>query len=120
MEQINDLYKIINNKYSNETNSIYEQILEKEENVRNTIDRVIKLKDDEKLNELFTNTSIENIFIKIFKILNSILDEMNETENLTYKQFKKIMKKNSRIIYIGIFLIVLAVSLLLIEISDNI
>ena len=120
MEQINDLYKIINNKYSDETNSIYEQILDKEENVRNTIDRVIKLKDDEKLNKLFTNTSIENIFIKIFKILNSILDEMNENENLTYKQFKKIMKKDSRIIYIGIFIIVLAVSLLLIEISDNI
>jgi len=66
MEQINDLYKIINNKYSDETNSIYDQILDKEENVRNTIDRVIKLKDDEKLNKLFTNTSIENIFIKIF------------------------------------------------------
>ena len=78
------------------------------------------MKDDEKLNQLFTNTSIQNIFIKIFKILNSILDEIQNTEDLTYKQFKKIIKKESRVIYIGIFLIIIAVSLLLIEISDNI
>lgn len=120
MEQINDLYKIINNKYSAQNSSIYNEILNKEENVRNTIDRVIKMKDDEKLNQLFTNTSIQNIFIKIFKILNSILDEIQNTEDLTYKQFKKIIKKESRVIYIGIFLIIIAVSLLLIEISDNI
>jgi len=120
MEQINDFYKIINNKYSDETNLLYDQILNQEEKVRNTIDRVIKLKEDEKLNALFTNISIENIFIKIFKTLNSILDEMNEAEKLTYKEFKKIMKKDSRIIYIGIFFMLLAVSLLLIEISDNI
>ena len=120
MEQINDLYKIINNKYSEQDNSIYDQILNKEESVKNTINRVIKLKDEEKLNKLFTNTSIKNIFIKIFKILNSILDEINSVENLTYKEFKKIIKKDSRIIYIGIFFIIIAISLLLIEISDNI
>lgn len=120
MEEINDLYKIINNKYSDGTNSLYDQILSKEESVKKTIDRVIKLKEDEKLNELFTNTSVENIFIRIFKMLNSVLEEINETEELTYNHFKKIIKKESRIIYIGIFIIIIAVSLLLIEISDNI
>ena len=120
MEEINDLDKIMNNKYSDGINSLYEQILSKEKNVRKTIDKVVKLKEDEKLNELSTNTSIENIFIRIFKMLNSVLKEINESEELTYNEFKKIIKKENRIIYIGIFFIIIAVSLLLIEISDNI
>jgi len=37
MEEINDLYNIINNKYSENVNSIYEQILDKEDNVRKTL-----------------------------------------------------------------------------------
>mgnify|MGYP003328079915 CR=1 FL=1 len=38
-------------------NETYQQILDTEENVRNTIDRVIELKDNEKLNSLFTKKS---------------------------------------------------------------
>ena len=123
MDGINDLYNIINNNYDNQLNNnidnIYQQILDTEENVRNTIDRVIELKDNEKLNSLFTKKSVENVALIIFKILNTILEEINNTDNITYKQLKKIIKKDSRLIYIGIFFIALAVSLLLIEISDS-
>mgnify|MGYP001338796302 CR=1 FL=1 len=123
MDGINDLYNIINNNYDNQLNNnidnIYQQILDTEENVRNTIDRVIELKDNEKLNSLFTKKSVENVALNIFKILNTILEEINNTDNITYKQLKKIIKKDSRLIYIGIFFIALAVSLLLIEISDS-
>lgn len=123
MEGINDLYRIINNKYDNQLNNnldtLYESILDKEEDVRNTIDRVIKMKETEKLNSLFTKKSLEDIGLNIFKILNSILEEINNTENITFRQFKKIIKKDNRLVYIGIFFILLAVSLLLIEISDS-
>ena len=94
-------------------------IIDKEEDVRNTIDRVIKMKETEKLNSLFTKKSLEDIGLNIFKILNSILEEINNTENITFRQFKKIVKKDNRLVYIGIFFILLAVSLLLIEISDS-
>jgi len=120
MEEINDLYNIINNKYSENVNSIYEQILDKEDNVRKTLDRVIQLKNSEKMNDIFENKSIKYIFIKIFYILNSILDEINNVENITFKQLNKIIKRDNRITYLGLFLIMIAVSLLLIEISDNI
>ena len=123
MDGINDLYNIINNNYDNQLNNnidnIYQQILDTEENVRNTIDRVIELKDNEKLNSLFTKKSVENVALNIFKILNTILEEINNTDNITYKQLKKIIKKDSRLIYIGIFFIALAVSLLLIEITST-
>ena len=123
MEGINDLYRIINNKYDNQLNNnldtLYESILDKEEDVRNTIDRVIKMKETEKLNSLFTKKSLEDVGLNIFKILNSILEEINNTENITFKQLKKIIKKENRLVYIGIFFILLAVSLLLIEISDS-
>ena len=123
MDGINDLYTIINNNYDNQLNNnidnLYQQILDKEENVRNTIDRIIELKDNEKLNSLFTKKSLENVSLNIFKILNSILEEINNTDNITYKQLKKIIKKDNRLIYIGIFFIALAVCLLLIEVSDS-
>jgi hypothetical protein len=120
MEQINDLYKVINNKYSDSNNSLYQEIMNREENVRNTLDRVVKMKETEKLKEVFTKKSIDNITINIFKNLNSILEEVNNIDRLTYKEFKKIMNKDNRIIYTGLFFIIIAISLLLIEISDNI
>lgn len=120
MDNINDLYKIINNKYSDSTSSLYQEVLNKEEIVRNTIDRVINMKEKEKFNNLFPKTSLENIHINIFKTLNSILEELSNVNELTYSQFNKIFQKDNRLIYIGIFFIILAVSLMLIEISDNI
>ena len=88
MEEINDLYKVINNKYSGSMNSLYQEIMNREESVRNTLDRVVKMKDDEKLKELFTKKSIDDISINIFKNLNSVLEEVNNVDELTYKEFK--------------------------------
>ena len=120
MEEINDLYKVINNKYSGSMNSVYQEIMNREENVRNTLDRVVKMKDDEKIKQLFTKKSIDDISLNVFKNLNSVLEEANNVDELTYKEFKKIMNKDNRIIYAGLFFIMIATSLLLIEISDNI
>ena len=123
LKNTNDLYKIINDKYDNRLDdnidTLYEQILNKEELVRDTIDRVIEMKETEKLDRLFTKKSLEDIVLNIFKILNSILEETNNTEKITFNQFKKIIKKENRVIYIGIFFIILSIALLLIEVSDS-
>jgi hypothetical protein len=123
LKNTNDLYKIINDRYDNKLDdnidTLYEQILNKEELVRDTIDRVIEMKENEKLDRLFTKRSLEDIVLNIFKILNSILEETNNTEKITFNQFKKIIKKENRVIYIGIFFIILSIALLLIEVSDS-
>jgi len=123
MNQLNDFSTIIQNKY-NSTNitkdSIYNEIMKKEKNIKEVIERVLEYDNKKEDDKLFLNTSFYNILMNIFKVLNEILDEFSTIKTINLKKFKKIIKKEKRIIYIGIFMIICAIFLALIEISDNI
>lgn len=116
---VKNIYENINNDNYN-INDLLVNLRNKEEDVTNIVNRVVELKNNKKIKNIFTKESIENVSINIFKNLNLILEEISSIENLTFKEFKKILKKDNRIIYIGLFFIIIALSLLLIEISDNI
>ena len=58
--------------------------------------------------------------LNIFRVLNDILDDFTKINKLTLKKFKKVINKEKRIIYVGIFMIVCAIFLALIEISDSV
>ena len=121
--KINDLYKIIQNKYEASTinkDSIYDEIMNKEGNIKEVIDRVIEYKEKQKLEDLFINTKFKDLFMNIFKVLNNLVDDLTKHKNISYKQLKKIVKKQHRLIYLGLFMILIAFFLALIEISDNI
>lgn len=123
MEQLNDFYKIITNNYNQNgditKNSIYDEIMKREKDVKQIIDRVIEMKDKEKLNKkLFTNTQLNTVFTKTFAVLNDIMEDTTKVNDLSYKRFRKIIGKEQRSIYIGIFLVLIAISLALIEVSD--
>ena len=123
MDQLNDFTKIINNKYKNTgitKDSIYDEIMKKEKNVKEIIDRVIDHEKQKELNKLFVNTSFSDISLNIFKVLNDILEDFTKSKKLSLKKLKKILSKEKRIIYIGIFMIVCAIFLALIEISDSV
>lgn len=123
MDQLNDFTKIINNKYKNTgitKDSIYDEIMKKEKNVKEIIDRVIDHEKQKELNKLFVNTSFSDISLNIFKVLNDILEDFTKSKKLSLKKLKKILSKEKRIIYVGIFMIVCAIFLALIEISDSV
>lgn len=123
MDQLNDFTKIINNKYKNTgitKDSIYDEIMKKEKNVKEIIDRVIDHEKQKELNKLFVNTSFSDILLNIFKVLNDILEDFTKSKKLSLKKLKKILSKEKRIIYVGIFMIVCAIFLALIEISDSV
>jgi len=124
MNQLNDFYKIIQNKYVDNTinnDSIYDKIVTKEKNAYETINRVIDFKNQQKKEKtLFINTKFSDIFMNIFKVLNDLLEDLTKFDKITYKQLKKLVNKKQRIIYIGLFMILCAIFLALIEISDNI
>jgi hypothetical protein len=124
MDQLNDFYKIIQNKYKNNTinsDSIYDKIVSKEKNTYETINRVLDFKNQEKKDKtLFINTKFSDIFINIFKVLNELLDDLTKYDKITYKQLKKLINKKHRLIYLGLFMILCAIFLAMIEISDNI
>lgn len=123
MDQLNDFTKIINNKYKNTgitKDSIYDEIMKKEKNVKEIIDRVIDHEKKKELNKLFVNTKFSDILLNIFKVLNDILEDFTKSKKLSVKKFKRILSKEKRIIYVGIFMIVCAIFLALIEISDSV
>lgn len=121
--RINDLYKIIQNKYDASTinkDSIYDELMNKETNMKEVIDRIIDYKNKQKLDDLFVNTKFKNVFMNIFKTLNHLIDDLTKHKDISYKQLKKMLNKEHRLIYIGLFMIMIAFFLSLIEISDKI
>ena len=124
MNQLNDFYKIIQNKYLDNTinnDSIYDKIVTKEKDAYEIINRVIDFKNQQnKEKTLFINTKFSDIFMNIFKVLNGLLEDLTKFDKITYKQLKKLVNKKQRIIYLGLFMILCAIFLALIEISDNI
>ena len=119
-DKINDLYKIINNNYDLSSSSIYNEILNREKDMKDLIERVVEYKDKEKLSAQFTQKSIADVSNKLFKTLNKILEESTDDNNISFKKIKEAVNKEDRRIYLGLFLVIMAVSLLLIEVSDKI
>tara|TARA_B100000925_G_C21817903_1_gene391585 strand:+ start:341 stop:712 length:372 start_codon:yes stop_codon:yes gene_type:complete len=123
MDQLNDFTKIIHNQYKTTgitKDSIYDEIQKKEKNMKEIIDRVINYEKDKEKDKDFINTRFSDIMLNIFRVLNDILDDFTKINKLTLKKFKKVINKEKRIIYIGIFMIVCAIFLALIEISDSV
>lgn len=119
-DKINDLYKIINNNYDLSSSSIYNEILNREKDMKDLIERVVEYKDKEKLSEQFTQKSIADVSNKLFKVLNDILEQSTDDNNISFKKIKEAVNQDDRRIYLGLFLVIMAVSLLLIEVSDKI
>jgi hypothetical protein len=123
MDKYNDFLKVIQNKYNNvnlNADSIYDELVKKENNILKTINRVIDFEKDKENKKNFLNLSLSKIYKNIFHNLNKILEELLKTKKLTTKKFKKIILKEKRIIYFGILLIIIAIYLALIELSDSI
>ena len=80
-DKINDLYKIINNNYDLSSSSIYNEILNREKDMKDLIERVVEYKDKEKLSEQFTQKSIADVSNNLFKTLNKILEESTDDNN---------------------------------------
>ncbi len=119
-DKINDLYKIINNNYADSSSSIYNEILNREKDMKGLIEKVVEYKNKEKLSAQFTQKSIADVSNKLFKVLNDILEESTNDNNISFKKIKEAVNKEDRRIYLGLFLVIMAVSLLLIEVSDKI
>lgn len=119
-DKINDLYKIINNNYPDSSSSIYNEILNREKDMKGLIEKVVEYKNKEKLSAQFTQKSIADVSNKLFKTLNKILEESTDDNNISFKKIKEAVNKEDRRIYLGLFLVIMAVSLLLIEVSDKI
>ena len=118
MEKINDLSQIINGIKNND-NSIYDQIKNKEKDMKEVIDRVLEYDKIQDKKKEFLETPIINIIINTFQNINDILDEFLKTNKLKNKKIRKMLGIKNRQIYLGIFIILISIFLAMIEIADT-
>ena len=125
MNKLTDLNNILNESYmkdknfSNTSDSVYE-ILKREKNMKEVLNRLTDYETKKELEKQFINTKFSDILKNIFKVLNEILDDFIKIDKITINKIKQTINKEKRIIYIGIFMIVCSIFLALIEISDSV
>lgn len=123
MEKINDmsisdLSKIINGVKLDKNNTVYDEIKKKEKNMKEVIDRVIDYEKIQDKKKEFLQTPISTIIINTFQNINDMLDDILKSDKLTNKRIKKILGIKNRQIYLGIFIVLIAIFLAMIEIAD--
>ena len=123
MEKINDmsisdLSKIINGVKLNKNNTVYDEIKKKEKNMKEVIDRVIDYEKIQDKKKEFLQTPISTIIINTFQNINDMLDDILKSDKLSNKRIKKILGIKNRQIYLGIFIVLIAIFLAMIEIAD--
>lgn len=91
----------------------YQDLMQKEEKVLDTVNNVIKYyRDDDIQNGEFINQGISTIITRYFDVWKEILDDFTSNKQ---KSFMNIISKDDRPIYIGITLIIMALFLFFIE-----
>jgi len=118
MEKIGDLSKIINGLKTTKNNTIYDEIKSKEKDMKEVIDRVLEYDKEQAKKREFLQTPLMTIIINTFQNVNDMLDEFLKSKKLTNKKIRKILGIKNRQIYIGIFIILIAIFLSMIEIAD--
>jgi len=91
----------------------YQDLMQKEEKVLDTVNNVVKYYRDEDIkNGEFINQGISTIITRYFDVFKEILDDFTSNKK---KSFIDIISKDDRPIYIGITLIIIALFLFFIE-----
>ena len=125
---INNFYSIINNTPDNNdgltdtNNTIYDELKSKEKVYYDTINRTIDYKNKEReKTKYFEYMTINEFIINLFITLNLIMKELIsfDYKNFDNQKFMEIFSKDHRLIYTGIFLIIISIFILLIEIADS-
>lgn len=77
--------------------------------------------NEKKYNERFYNLSLKNIFNNLIKTLVDILNDLSnyiENKNKDKRELLEIFIKEERLIYVGVFLIIISLMLFFINISS--
>tara|TARA_Y100000389_G_scaffold27434_1_gene23540 strand:- start:404 stop:778 length:375 start_codon:yes stop_codon:yes gene_type:complete len=124
MNNSNDFLSFINRKLQdggiNSISDVKRKILSKETDIKKVFEVLDRIETEKQLKNTFMQTNFFDILKNIFGVLNEILNDFTEKKELNLKIIKETLNKEQRIIYIGIFMIICAIFLALIEISDSV
>lgn len=99
----------------NNVEDSYQELMQKEEKVLDTVNNVIKYYRDEDIrNGEFINQGINTIITRFFDVWKEIIDDFTSNKK-NKKSFVEIVSIDDRPIYIGVTLIIIALFLFFIE-----
>lgn len=102
-------------------NEAYSDLMKKEENVLNILNRISKAKVKEQKQETdFTKVSLENLAYNLYKVGKDIFHELilfSSKEELSVNDFIQIFIGNDRLFYVGFMIVLLSLVLFFIDVS---
>jgi tetrahydromethanopterin S-methyltransferase subunit A len=108
--------KLVNLLNKSDQSQVYEELMKKEDHVLDTINRVVNFSNEkEKKSSEFLNKSINEHVHHFFWTMNNILADLSKVKNI--QNFRKVLFKDDRQIYIGILLVIIALFLFFVIIS---
>lgn len=108
-----ELIDVLND--SDRTNT-YEELMKKEDKVLSNVNAIVKnYKDREHNDTQFVNWSVHKVFNKLFTEITLIMYEIYNIK--TVNDLSRLFSSSTRLLLIGIFMIIIAIFLFFIEIS---
>jgi hypothetical protein len=99
-----------------EPSDVYEELMKKEQNVLKTVNRVVNYSNEnEVLSKEYLNMSLQDHTYKLFVTLKGLLNELVRVRSS--QDIFKALRKDDRLFYVGVLLIIIAVFIIFIIIS---
>jgi len=120
-DQYTQLFQLITNQTpaTDKSNTVYDELMRKEASVLRTINRLIRDKQQEaRAQTSITLTPLAQIPLNMLRALRGIMEDLMEPD--TYKKYGlTVFTKNNRLAYLGLFVVIIAVFLMLIHVSTD-
>jgi hypothetical protein len=111
--EYNELVRLLK---SSDPKEVYEELVGKEKNILDTINRVIDFSNEKEIkSKEFTNMSLNEIIHKFYWNFQLMWRELYNVKTL--QDLNKLFTKEDRPIYIGLFLVLISIFLFFIMIS---
>jgi hypothetical protein len=108
--------KLIDLLQKTDDREIYEELMKKEENVLDTVNRVVNYSNEKEVkSKEFMNMSLDQIIHKFFWNIKLIFSELLSAK--TIQDASKVVLKEDRRIYIGLLLVIISIFLFFVIIS---
>jgi hypothetical protein len=117
MLEYSDYKSLVNTLEQSNHDNTYQELINKEDKVLDTVNRVIKnYRDDDVKEKEFINHTISQVVYKFFNIW---IEMFNDLLNSNGKDIFDIFSKDDRLVYIGIMFIFISIFLYYVEISKS-
>jgi allophanate hydrolase subunit 1 len=103
-------------------NTLYDELMLKEKRVLDVVERLIEDKQNQDYRKtMFVDIPLSKLPYLMLKEINELMTDVMELRGtMTMEKLRNLVGKNHRLVYIGILLVLIAVGLMLMNISENV